>query len=154
MVLKVIESIGEDLRDLSKMQKSVNEKQETLNDTEDIFKILWILCVSRKYHDASERCNERKTADTASILVGNWHWGFPVCFLRARRSWVSLLAIRGKFVSLNSVASLGSPGVRDWLPVGAEDILLTALCTLHCFILTATLWKSELVCLTHGNTDA
>lgn len=39
MVLKVIESIGEDLRDLSKMQKSVNEKQETLNDTEDIFKI-------------------------------------------------------------------------------------------------------------------
>lgn len=40
MVLKVIESIGEDLRDLSKMQKSVNEKQETLNDTEDIFKIL------------------------------------------------------------------------------------------------------------------
>lgn len=38
MVLK-IESIGQDLRDLSKTQKSVNEKQ-TLNDTEDIFKIL------------------------------------------------------------------------------------------------------------------
>lgn len=40
MVLKVTEPIGEDLRDLSKTQKSVNEKRETLNDTEDIFKIL------------------------------------------------------------------------------------------------------------------
>lgn len=49
------------------------------------------------------------------------------------------LAMRGKSVSLNSLASLCRPGVRGWLPVGAEDILLTAFCTLHCFILTVTL---------------
>lgn len=60
--------------------------------------------------------------DTEGFQYASWEPEDPGCHS---------LAIRGKFVSLNSAASLCSPGVRDWLPVSAKDILLTAFCTLH-----------------------